>query len=123
VGVTADMVTLRRPTDALFLRRMGVRPTSRAQGMGARFMALPPASPGAVCGHAFETCLPPSKQAGYGLLRHVAERLGAERTREPCLAASRLPEPGHEDEAFVRVGPYDPAKTNAFLRQEVESWK
>lgn len=109
--------------NAVFLWQIGVRPASRAQRVGAALMAQFLSGPGATGAHVLEACLPPSHQAGHGLLRHVADGLGAELTREPCLSANQFPEPGRADEELVRIGPYDPAKTNAFLRQEVESWK
>jgi L-2,4-diaminobutyric acid acetyltransferase len=89
--------------DELFLWQIGVDPTARRQGIGARLLdhVTDQAGPRFV-----EATVNPSNAASAALFRVFGARHGALVAETPLFGAELFPD-GHEAEVLFRIGPFD----------------
>ena len=55
-----------------------------------------------------EATVTPSNRASMALFRGFGEKLGAKVDIETGLETGLFPDPAHESEMLVRIGPFDP---------------
>ncbi len=93
--------------DALFVWQVGVAPIGRGQGVAGRmleFLLNAEACRG-VC-HLI-TNVTPSNAASRALFSGFARRMDAPLQESPGFDADLFPQPGHEPERLLRIGPFD----------------
>lgn len=99
-----------RRRDVVFIWQIGVAPAARGRGIGSRMLDRLLASRGCAGVRVLETNVTPSNEASRALFHALARRLGAPVTELDGFASSLFPDPSHEPERLLRIGPFRPSR-------------
>lgn len=94
----------------LFVWQVVVARTHRELGIGRRMLDHLVTRVAPV---RLEATVGPSNHASRRMFQSLARRRGAEFESRPWLGAEDFPEPGHEAEDLIRIGPFNPAHSGA----------
>jgi L-2,4-diaminobutyric acid acetyltransferase len=97
----------RRP-DTVFVWQIGVAPEARQQGLGSRVLDRLLKSDACSTVRFLETNVTPSNQASRALFEGLARRLDARIEELEGFGSTLFPDPSHEPERLLRIGPFEP---------------
>lgn len=109
-GRIVAFVTGYRPpfrSDTVFVWQIGVAPQVRGRGLGAQLLERLLRSEACSTVRHLETNVTPSNRASRALFEGAARRLGAPIVELEGFESSLFPDPSHEPERLLRIGPFD----------------
>lgn len=93
--------------DTVFLWQIGVDPDFQGQGVAGRMLRALLNLPACRQAHYLETTVTPDNDNSRGLFHAYARRAGTELREHDFFPAELFPEPDHEAEKLLRIGPID----------------
>lgn len=112
-GRIVGFVTGYRPPqrqDTIFVWQIGVAPDTRGRGIASRVLDHLVASDACKDVRYLDTNVTPSNEASRALFRGFARRFDAPIDELEGFGSSLFPEPSHEPERLLRIGPFRPPK-------------
>jgi L-2,4-diaminobutyric acid acetyltransferase len=94
--------------DTLFVWQVGVAESSRGHGFGAAMLDGILRRPSCAGARFLEATVTPTNDASTALFRSFARRRDAPIALSTAFDASQFPDPQHETEMLVRIGPFHP---------------
>lgn len=94
--------------NTLFVWQIGVAPEHRGCGLASAMLCEVLRRPACRSVTHLEATVTPSNQASMGLFRGLGKRLGANVVIGRGLETDLFPEPAHEAEMLIRIGPFAP---------------
>jgi len=94
--------------DTIFVWQIGVAPEARGCGLGSLVLDRLLESEGCSSVRFLETNVTPSNGASRALFAGLAQRLRTTIQELEGFASSLFPEPSHEPERLLRIGPFEP---------------
>lgn len=110
-GRLAGFVTGYKPPstpDTVFVWQVGVAPDARGLGLGSRVLDRLLASNACAEARFLETNVTPSNGASRALFASLARRLNAPMQELEGFGSELFPDPTHEPERLLRIGPFVP---------------
>lgn len=107
VGFVWAYVLPDRP-DTVFVWQIGVAADGRGHGLGSAMLRDVLSRPACSKVAFMEATVTPSNHASMALFRSFARRRGASLDLTVGFDRNAFPEPGHETEMLVRIGPFGP---------------
>jgi L-2,4-diaminobutyric acid acetyltransferase len=96
-----------RKAETVFVWQVGVAPQVRSRGLGARLLDRLLRSKACSKVRFLETNVTPSNHASRALFGGLARRLRAPIVELEGFESSLFPDPSHEPERLLRIGPFD----------------
>ncbi len=96
-----------RQPEQLFIWQIGVAPEARGQGLASRLLEALLASQACAGVSCLITNVTPSNQASRALFTRLARRLSAPLQEDAGFTGALFPEPAHEPERLLQIGPFD----------------
>ncbi len=93
--------------DTLFVWQIGVAPDCRGAGLGHALLAEALSRPACHAVTHLEATVTPSNEASLALFRGFGRRCGAPVVLSTAFGTELFPDPAHETEMLVRIGPLD----------------
>lgn len=112
-GRMVGFVTGYRPPlrqDTVFVWQIGVAPEARGRGLASEALDRLLQSRACATVRYLDTNVTPSNEASRALFRGLARRLNAPIEEHEGFQRSLFPDPSHEPERLLRIGPFDPTK-------------
>ncbi len=112
-GRIMGFVTGYRPPnqqDTVFVWQIGVAPEARGRGLASRVLDQLLAAEACRGVQYLNTNVTPSNEASRALFSGLARRLNAPIEESEGFESSLFPEPSHEPERLLRIGPFRPRK-------------
>jgi L-2,4-diaminobutyric acid acetyltransferase len=94
--------------DTVFVWQIGVSESSRGQGLAAAMLNEIRRRPNCRDVRFLEATVAPSNRASMALFRSFARRQDAPFALSTAFDSSQFPDPSHETEMLVRIGPFHP---------------
>jgi len=110
-GRIAGFVTGYRPPrkpDTVFVWQIGVAPEARGRGLGSLVLDRLLQSDACSTVRFLETNVTPSNRASRALFQGLARRLRTPIEELEGFESSLFPDPSHEPERLLRIGPFEP---------------
>lgn len=99
-----------RRQDTVFVWQIGVAPSARGRGLASEVLDRLIASESCRNVRYLDTNVTPSNEASRALFGSLARRLNAPIEELGGFDSSLFPEPSHEPERLLRIGPFRPKK-------------
>jgi len=93
--------------DTLFVWQIAVAPAYRGRGLGHALLRTALARPACRDVKHLEATVTPSNEASMGLFRNFGRQFGLPVALSTAFDASLFPDPAHETEMRVRIGPFN----------------